>query len=69
MTSAKRRLRRTYIGAPWPRGMSSLNTTKQERTKKAREKTERVSLVLPLVVKPNGTWALKFGKMYLAKRS
>lgn len=69
MTSAKRRLRRTYIGAPWTRGMSSLSTTKQERTKKSKDETERVTLVLPLVVKPDGTWAYKFGSMYPARRS
>ena len=43
--------------------MSSLNTTKQERTKKSKGETERVNLILPLVVKPNGTWAYKFGSM------
>ena len=69
MASASRRRRHTYIGAPWPRSMSSLNTTKQERTKKAKVKTERVNLILPLVVKPDGTWAYKFGSMYPAKRS
>ncbi len=68
MTTNRRKSSRVYIGAPWPRGMSSLSTTKQERTKKPKGEAERVTLVLPLVVKPDGTWAYKFGSMYPARR-
>ena len=69
MTTARRRANRTYIGAPWPRGGGSKKGGKMERTKQSREEPERVTLILPLVVKPDGTWAYKFGRMYREKRS
>ncbi len=66
MTSAKRRLNRTYIGSPWPRGVGSQKRTKMERTKSSKAATEESAkrpFVLPLVVKPNGRWGYRFGKM------
>ena len=63
MTTNRRKSNRHYIGAPWPRGGGSKKGGKAERTKQSREKPERVTLILPLVVKPDGTWAYKFGSM------
>ena len=62
MTSAARQRRRTYIGAPWSRGTGT-QSGKMERTKKAKPKVNRQRHVLPLVIKPDGSWAYKFGKM------
>ena len=70
MTSAKRRLRHTYIGAPWPRGTGSTKSTKNERTKKSKAPTatDRRPFVLPLVVKLDGRWGYKFGRLRLTKK-
>ena len=65
MTTARRKMKRTYIGAPWPRGIGSQKNTKMERTKQSKavaEDSKRPRL-LPLVLKPNGRWSYKFGKM------
>lgn len=48
--------------------MSSLNTSKMERTKQSKGTEETSQRILPLVIKPNGLWAYKFGSMY-PKRS
>jgi hypothetical protein len=65
MASAARRRRRTYHGAPWPRsGASSLSTSKMERTKQSKtDGKDTRAFVLPLVVKPDGRWGYKFGRM------
>ncbi len=65
MASAKRRARHRYIGAPWPRGTGAQKDTKMERTKqsKAPVVSSGRHFTLPLVIKPNGRWAYKHGKL------
>jgi len=66
VTSAARKSRHHYIGAPWPRGSGSQKSTKMERTKQSKADVgddSRRSWVLPLVIKPSGAWGYKFGKM------
>jgi len=59
-------LRHTYIGAPWPRGIGSQKSDKNARTKQSKAPAttdDRRPFILPLVVKPDGRWGYKFGKM------
>ncbi len=68
MTTARRKAKRRYIGAPWPRGGASQKDTKMERTKQSKPKSDNVGFsgrhfVLPLVIKANGRWAYKHGKL------
>ena len=66
MTTVKRKAKRRYIGAPWPRSHSGLSTTKQERTKQSKPahiNESKRHFVLPLVTKPNGRWGYKHGKL------
>ena len=68
MASATRRRNHRYIGAPWPHGGVSQKSTKMERTKQSKPKMESTGFggrhhVLPLVIKPNGRWAYKHGKL------
>lgn len=65
MASATRRRRHRYLGAPWPRGSGSQKSTKMERTKRSKIITEdsKRSWILPLMLKPNGRWSYRFGKM------
>ncbi len=71
MTTVKRRSNRKYIGAPWARGSGSQKSTKMERTKSSKAATEESAkrlFALPLVVKPDGRWGYKFGKMRKAPK-
>lgn len=67
MTTARRKAKRRYIGAPWPRGTGLQKNIKMERTKLSKPKSESAGtgrhLTLPLVIKPNGRWAYKHGKL------
>lgn len=68
MTTNKRKSSRRYIGAPWPRGGASQKATKMERTKKSKPKEGNTGFggrhhTLPLVIKANGRWAYKHGKL------
>lgn len=69
MTTNKRKSNRRYIGAPWPRSQSGLSTTKQERTKQSKPKSKEGTgfggrrFVLPLLLKPNGIWSYRHGKL------
>ena len=63
MASATRRRKHHYVGAPWSRSTGSQKSTKMERTKGSKEVGVSRSFVLPLVVKSNGRWGYKFGKM------
>ncbi len=71
MASATRRRNHHYVGAPWKRGGASLlNTTKQERTKQSKTgQKERRNFILPLVVKLDGRWGYKFGRLRLARKT
>ncbi len=68
MTTVRRKAKRRYIGAPWPRGGASAKSTKMERTKQSKPKSDSTGFggrhhVLPLVIKANGRWAYKHGKL------
>ena len=67
MTTVRRKAKRRYIGAPWSRGSGSQKNTKMERTKLSKPKSESAGtgrhLTLPLVIKSNGRWAYKHGKL------
>lgn len=66
MTTNRRKMSRVYIGAPWPRGTGSQKNEKNARAKQskaARPEDDRRPFVLPLVVRPDGRWGYKFGKM------
>ena len=66
MASATRRRNHRYVGAPWPRGTGSQKAGKMERTKQSKAppaEGDRRPFVLPLVVRPDGRWGYKFGRM------
>lgn len=68
MTTVRRKAKRRYIGAPWPRGTGSQKVTKMERTKSSKPRSKNIEaegrhFILPLVIKPGGRWAYKHGKL------
>ena len=63
MASETRRRNHHYVGAPWKRGTGSQKADKNARTKQSKATKAHRSFILPLVIKPDGRWGYKFGKM------